>query len=103
MLKKLNPFLMGVCIAYVSLGIAQLSSQQLFSNKIYLTVAIVSLQVTLLEILKIISKRLEMSLVRWKDTYAMFYKSKSKFATVIATESPVEVIYDYYTIQGYPQ
>lgn len=97
MLKKLNPFLMGVCIAYISLGIAQLSSQQLFSNKIYLTVAIVSLQVTLLEILKIISKRLEMSLSRWKDIYAMFYKSKSKFATVIATESPVEVIEDYLT------
>ena len=97
MLKKLNPFLMGVCIAYIFLGIVQLSTQQMLSNKIYLTVAIVSLLVTVLEILKIISKRLELSLSRWKDTYAMFYENKSKYATVIATESPVEVIEDYLT------
>lgn len=99
MLKKLNPFLMGVCIAYIFLGIVQLSTQQMLSNKIYLTVAIVSLLVTFLEILKIISKRLEMSMSRWKDIYAMFYKDKSKYAAVISTESPTEVVESYLTAE----
>ena len=57
--RKINPFLLGVCIAYVSLGICQLVNAHMFTSKLYMTVAIVSLNLSMVELLKALTKRLE--------------------------------------------
>ena len=57
--RKINPFLLGVCIAYASLGICQLTNAHMLSSKLYMTVAIVSSELSIVELLKAITKRLE--------------------------------------------
>ena len=57
--RKINPFLMGVCIAYISLGICQLTNAHMFSSRLYMTVAIVSSNLSIVELLKSLTKRIE--------------------------------------------
>ena len=57
--RRINPFLLGVCVAYVSLGICQLANAHMFTSKLYMTVAIVSLNLSMVELLKALTKRLE--------------------------------------------
>lgn len=57
--RKINPFLLGVCIAYISLGICQLSNAHMLSSKVYMTVAIVSSNLSIIELLKSLTRRIE--------------------------------------------
>lgn len=57
--RKINPFLLGVCIAYISLGICQLTKAHMFSSRLYMTVAIVSSNLSIVELSKSLTKRIE--------------------------------------------
>ena len=57
--RRINPFLLGACIAYISIGIAQLTSPHMLSSRLYLTVAIVSANLSVIEFLKALLNRLE--------------------------------------------
>ena len=57
--RKINPFLLGVCIAYISLGICQLTNAHMFSSRLYMTVAIVSSNLSIVELSKSLTKRIE--------------------------------------------
>lgn len=55
-MKKVNPYLLGICVAYFILGIKQIFSSGILSYKIYFIVSVVSLSISLAELLKILYK-----------------------------------------------
>lgn len=58
-MKKVNPYLLGICIAYVILGINQILSSEIISYKIYFVVSLVSLCVSVTELVKITQRYLK--------------------------------------------
>lgn len=57
-MKRVSPYLLGICLAYVILGVKQIFSSEILMYKIYYMVSVVSLSVSLTELLKIIYKYL---------------------------------------------
>ncbi len=77
--RRINPFLLGVCIAYISIGIAQLTSPHMLSSRLYLTVAIVSANLSVIEFLKALLNRLEDWDKRKQDTLPKRLDRKNQF------------------------
>lgn len=58
-MKKVNPYLLGICIAYVILGIKQVYANGILLFKIYYMISIVSFNVSFTELLKVLYKYLK--------------------------------------------
>ena len=49
---KVNPLLLGLALAYIILAIEQMNNEVMLSNSIYLTIACVSMQLTIIDMIK---------------------------------------------------
>lgn len=71
-MKKINPYLLGICAAYFMIGIHQCFSDAMFSHKIYLTVSTVSLSISINELFKILHKYSKVCLLRCENSVDFF-------------------------------
>lgn len=78
-MKKINPYLLGICAAYFMIGIHQCFSDAMFSHKIYFTVSIVSLSISINELLKILHKYSKACLLRYENSVDFFEQNFKKF------------------------
>lgn len=59
---NVNPFIIGIIIAYSALGIHQLLSNQMLPNSVYMTIACVSSELSIIEIAKLLLVYFELDL-----------------------------------------
>ncbi|OUN34108.1 MULTISPECIES: hypothetical protein [Bacillota] len=71
-MKKVNPYLLGICVAYFILGIKQIFSNGVLSYKIYFIVSVVSLSISLAELLKILSKSISQDYLEIRELINLY-------------------------------
>lgn len=71
-MKKVNPYLLGICVAYFILGIKQIFSSGILSYKIYFMVSVVSLSISLAELLKILYKSINQDYLEIEELISLY-------------------------------
>lgn len=71
-MKKVNPYLLGICVAYFILGIKQIFSSGILSYKIYFIVSVVSLSISLAELLKILYKSINQDYLEIEELISLY-------------------------------
>lgn len=71
-MKRVNPYLLGICVAYFILGIKQIFSSGVLSYKIYFLVSVVSLSISLAELLKILCKSISQDYLEIKELINLY-------------------------------
>lgn len=71
-MKRVNPYLLGICVAYFILGIKQIFSSGVLSYKIYFLVSVVSLSISLAELLKILCKSIRQDYLEIKELINLY-------------------------------
>lgn len=87
-MKNINPYPLGICAAYFMIGIHQCLSDVMFSHKIYLTVSIVSLCISINELFKILYKYSKVCLLRCENSEHFSEQCWKKFRQIDQNDSP---------------